>query len=393
MTDDPQNIEVSVHASIEEIGPKDWDRCGGAQAAPPIDPFTTYRFLHSLETSKSVGTGTGWQPIYLAARHEGVIIGVAPCYLKTHSQGEYVFDHAWADAYARAGGQYYPKIQISVPFTPVSGRRFLCSDPTDTTAQRALFDAARSLILRNQFSSLHITFCDKIEADTFTQGGAEDVALLRTGVQYHWRNRDYDSFEDFLSTLTAAKRKNIRKERKQAHGFGGSIECLTGDAILPQHWDAMWQFYQDTGARKWGQPYLTRDWFEAIHRTMRDDVLLILAKRGDHYVAGALNFIGADCLFGRYWGCLEDHKGLHFELCYYQAIEFAISNGLGRVEAGAQGDHKRARGYEPERTYSLHWFADEGFQTAVQNYLAAETREIETDITYLETSTPFKPKR
>lgn len=382
-------IEIFVSGSIAEFDPSDWDACAVrlAQGSPqPLDPFTTHRFLTALEESGSVGMGTGWAPRYLGARQNGQLIAVAPLYAKGHSQGEYVFDHAWAQAYENAGGDYYPKLQIAVPFTPATGRRFLCRAGYDAVGQAALVQGAVHVASEQNLSSLHITFCTEDEARV----GREMGLLHRIGQQFHWENKDYADFDAFLADLSARKRKSIRKERKQAQGFGGEIVSLTGDAIQSEHWDAFWQFYQNTGARKWGTPYLTRAFFDCLQETMRDDVLLVLAMRDGVAIAGALNFIGGDTLFGRYWGCTEHHACLHFELCYYQAIDYAITHGLARVEAGAQGEHKLARGYLPKTTHSLHWIADAGFARAVQDYVDAEREAVDQDTEVLTSYGPFK---
>lgn len=382
-------IEIFVSGSIADFASSDWDACAvrftqGTQH--PIDPFTTHRFLTALEDSGSVGPGTGWAPRYLGARQNGQLIAVAPLYAKGHSQGEYVFDHAWAQAYENAGGDYYPKLQVAVPFTPATGRRLLCRDGFDTVGQAALVQGAVHVASEQNLSSLHITFCTEEEA----QVGREMGLLHRIGQQFHWENKDYADFGAFLGDLSARKRKAIRKERTQAQSFGGEIVSLTGGAIRPEHWDAFWQFYQNTGARKWGTPYLTRSFFDCLQGTMRDDVLLVLAMRDGVAVAGALNFIGGNTLFGRYWGCTEHHACLHFELCYYQAIEYAITHGLERVEAGAQGEHKLARGYLPQTTHSLHWVADAGFARAVQDYVDAEREAVDQDAEVLTSYGPFK---
>ncbi|QBF33144.1 GNAT family N-acetyltransferase [Thalassococcus sp. S3] len=382
-------IEIRVSGSLAEIPAEDWDSCAcpeTADGARPIDPFTTYRFLKALEDSRSVGAGTGWQPQYLTAYLEGSLIGCAPMYAKSHSQGEYIFDHNWAHAYERAGGRYYPKLQIAVPHTPATGRRLLVKPDFAETAQSALVQGAVQLAANNELSSLHITFCTEAEA----QAGAEMGLMSRATQQFHWENRNYATFDDFLKGLSSRKRKNIRKERKQAQDFGGEVEILTGDAIEPHHWDAFWIFYQDTGARKWGTPYLTRRFFDEAQAHLRDDMALILARRDGRYVAGALNFIGRETLFGRYWGCTEHHPCLHFELCYYQAIDFAITHGLTRVEAGAQGQHKLARGYLPTQTHSLHWVGDPGFAQAIERYLEAERAAIEEEIEVLTEYGPFR---
>jgi predicted N-acyltransferase len=379
-------IEVLIVSQIAEIGQAEWDACATSGQKRPDDPFTTYRFLKALEDSGSVGTGTGWQPHYLHALEGGETIGVAPMYGKSHSQGEYIFDHNWAHAYERAGGRYYPKLQIAVPHTPATGRRFLVKDEREEVARSALMRGAVQVAGSNSFSSLHITFC----TDDERAFGAELGLLERSSQQFHWLNNGYADFDSFLSSLSSRKRKNIRKEREKAQSFGGEIHCLTGDQIQPEHWDAFWIFYQDTGARKWGTPYLTRAFFDHAQQHLRDDMLLVLAERDGQYVAGALNFIGRDVLYGRYWGCIEDHPCLHFEVCYYQAIDYAIKHGLSRVEAGAQGSHKLARGYMPVTTNSLHWIADESFSTAIADYLQAERAAVDDEIEIMTAYGPFK---
>ncbi|KGM87810.1 Uncharacterized protein rosmuc_02548 [Roseovarius mucosus DSM 17069] len=381
-------ITITLHERLSDIGQADWDACACPEAATgrPEDPFTTYRFLKALEDSRSVGAGSGWQAHYLSADQEGQIIAVAPLYLKSHSQGEYIFDHNWAHAYERAGGRYYPKFQIAVPFTPATGRRLLTRPGFEAVGRAALVEGARDVAQRNDLSSLHITFCTGKEAEA----GAALGLMPRRTQQYHWINRGYADFDGFLADLSSRKRKAIRKERARAADFGGEIVTLTGDQIQPEHWDAVWAFYQDTGARKWGTPYLTRAFFNRAHDTLRDDILLILALRGGRPVAGAMNLIGASALYGRYWGCIEDHPCLHFELCYYRAIEFAIEAGLQRVEAGAQGEHKLARGYLPVPTHSLHWLRDPGFAEAVAQYLKAERAAVDEDIEILTSYGPFR---
>ena len=381
-------ITIPLHDRLSDIGQADWDACACPEATTgrPEDPFTTYRFLEALEDSRSVGAGSGWQAHYLSAEQEGQIIAVAPLYLKSHSQGEYIFDHNWAHAYERAGGRYYPKFQIAVPFTPATGRRLLTRPGFEAVGRAALVEGARDVAQRNGLSSLHITFCTGEEAEA----GATLGLMPRRTQQYHWVNRGYADFDGFLADLSSRKRKAIRKERARAADFGGEIVTLTGDQIQPEHWDAVWTFYQDTGARKWGTPYLTRAFFNRAHDTLRDDILLILALRGGRPVAGAMNLIGASALYGRYWGCIEDHPYLHFELCYYRAIEFAIEAGLQRVEAGAQGEHKLARGYLPVPTHSLHWLRDPGFAEAVAQYLKAERAAVDEDIEILTSYGPFR---
>ena len=386
---DKSQVEILVHPSIRDIRADDWDRCACPEVSDgqiPRDPFTTHAFLSALESSGSVGPGTGWSPRPISARAKDGLIAVAPLFVKAHSQGEYVFDHGWANAYEHAGGAYYPKLQIAVPFTPVTGRRLLTRPGFETVGQAALVEGAVQLASQNRISSLHITFCTEEEVAAGTAMGL----MHRTGQQFHWTNQGYGTFEDFLGALSSRKRKAIRRERKGAQEFGGDIIALTGDDIRPEHWDAFWQFYQSTGARKWGSPYLTRAFFDILHTELRDLVLLVLAVRDGQPVAGALNMIGRDALFGRYWGCIEHHPFLHFELCYYQAIDFAIAHGLARVEAGAQGEHKIARGYLPVATHSLHWIGDPGFRKAIDQYLQDERAAVAEGNEYLAELGPFK---
>ncbi|MFT4699539.1 MAG: putative N-acyltransferase [Yoonia sp.] len=386
MTDDA--IDINAHPDLTTISQADWDACACPEDADgrPFDPFTTYRFMKALEDSGSVGSGTGWQPRYLTAKKDGQVIAVAPLYAKGHSQGEYIFDHNWAHAFENAGGRYYPKLQLAVPFTPATGRRFLTRPGFEAVGMSAIIQGAIQIAADNQLSSMHVTFCTEAEVIA----GEEMGLLPRIGQQFHWENNGYADFNGFLANLASRKRKNIRKERAQANAFGGEIKMLTGDDIQPEHWDAFWQFYQDTGNRKWGTPYLTRQFFDIAQDTLRDDILLSLAVRDGQYVAGALNFIGRETLYGRYWGCVEHHACLHFELCYYRAIDYAIQNGMMRVEAGAQGEHKLARGYLPVATHSLHWFRDPGFRDAVGHYLQAERDAVDNEIEILTSYGPFK---
>ena len=370
-------LTLTTHPSIAEIDPQIWDGLGDG------NPFTSHRFLLALEQSGSVGTGTGWQPLHLTAERDGNIVGAVPLYAKGHSQGEYIFDHAWAQAYTRAGGRYYPKLQAAVPFTPATGQRLLARDDG---ARMALLQGMMQVTDHVQASGVHVTFCTESEAALGEQAGF----LPRITQQFHWLNRGYASYDDFLAALSSRKRKDLRKERARAQGFGGTIRHLTGDDLQPHHWDAFWDFYQDTGARKWGQPYLTRRFFDLMQDTMRDDILLVLAEQDGEPIAGALNFLGPDAIYGRYWGCTEDHAFLHFELCYHQAIDHAIAHGLSRVEAGAQGDHKLARGYEPVPIHSLHWVQDAGFLKALENYLDQERHAMGDEIEALADFTPFR---
>ncbi|MEO1950178.1 GNAT family N-acetyltransferase [Thioclava sp.] len=383
-----QSVEITLYSDISEISEEDWNAC----ACPEIgdgerafDPFTTHRFLAALEASGSVGPGTGWDARHLVARMGDRVIGVAPLYVKSHSQGEYVFDHGWADAFERAGGRYYPKLQCAVPFTPVAGRRLLVLPGLEEAGGRALLAGMAQIAEGAGVSSVHMTFCTEDEAELAAEAGW----LPRIGQQFHWFNEGYESFDQFLGELSSRKRKALRKERQRAQAFGGEIVQLTGDDIRPEHWDAFWQFYQDTGARKWGRPYLSRAFFGLLHE-MREDVLLVLAMNGDRPIAGALNLIGRDALFGRYWGCIEDHPFLHFELCYHQAVDYAIAHKLSRVEAGAQGEHKLARGYLPVATHSAHWIGHEGLRGAVAEYLEAERAAVDEDIEILTEMGPFR---
>ncbi|MEM7520960.1 MAG: GNAT family N-acetyltransferase [Pseudomonadota bacterium] len=384
-----EEIEVRLVSTLAEIGQEDWDACACPEVAdggPPFDPFTTYRFLSALEDSGSVGTGTGWQQQYIVASNATQVIGVAPLYAKMHSQGEYIFDHNWAHAYERSGGRYYPKLQVAVPHTPATGRRFLTRPGFEDVGRQALISGAVQITKNNALSSLHITFCTEDEAEF----AAEMGLMMRKSQQFHWRNDGYACFDDFLQSLSSRKRKNIRKERAQAQAFGGTIETFSGNDLRPEHWTAFWQFYQDTGARKWGTPYLTRRFFDLAQERLRDDMALVLAEREGRWIAGALNFIGRDALYGRYWGCLEHHPCLHFEICYYQAIDIAIARGQALVEAGAQGEHKLSRGYLPAPTWSVHWMRDEGFANAVAQYLVAEREAVDHEIEVLTEYGPFK---
>jgi len=375
-------VDIAVIDSIDQIAPGDWDALLALDGGRAPDPFTTHRFLAALERSGSVGPGTGWQPQHLVIREGGRLLAAAPFYAKGNSQGEYIFDHAFAEAWQRAGGRYYPKLQCAVPFTPATGQRLLGPEPLRPLLLRAM----REIVGQNDLSSVHITFCTE---DVAALGVAEGF-LHRVTQQYHWENRDFGSFDGFLAALSSRKRKAIRKERATAQAFGGEIRALTGDAIQPAHWDAFWAFYQDTGARKWGTPYLTRAFFDQIQASMRDDILLVLAERDGEPVAGALNFIGRDTLYGRYWGCVEDHPCLHFELCYYQAIDYALAQGMRRVEAGAQGEHKLARGYLPVPVHALYWFSDPGFMRAVADYLKSEGSAVRQEMDWLGQFAPFR---
>ena len=382
-------ITVSLIKNIKEIDPFIWDSCACPESingSRPIDPFTTFRFLSALEESKSVGEGTGWIPHYLIAKESKAVVAVMPLYLKNHSQGEYIFDHNWAQAYTQGGGRYYPKFQIAVPFTPVSGRRVLAKIGMEAVAGSALIEAAKKIAKENNISSIHLTFCSDNEVEHSKQWDL----LSRKNLQYHWTNKGYVNFDHFLSHLSSRKRKVLKKERRTALEFGGTIRQLTGDNITPELWDSFWNFYQDTGERKWGTPYLTRKFFDIIQENMREDILLVVAERDQKHIAGALNFIGRDSLYGRYWGCNEEHSCLHYELCYYQAIDYALSNKLDTVEAGAQGEHKIARGYLPSITNSMHWFLNEDFSNAVEKYLFEEKLIMEDQFMQILQEGPFK---
>ena len=368
---------VELAPGVSAFTADEWDAMAGT-----ANPFVKHGFLSALEDSGSVGPGTGWQAMPLVVRDEnGAPRAALPAYAKGHSQGEYVFDHAWADAWERAGGDYYPKLQISVPFTPATGPRIL----GDTDLAPALLAAARQVVARHDWSSAHATFIEPAQQVLFEDAGW----LLRSDIQFHWHNRDYADFDGFLADLASRKRKAIRKERARAVE-GLEIVHLTGDEIKAGHWDAFWVFYQDTGARKWGTPYLTRAAFDLFGERLGEDLVLMLALAEGAPVAGALNFIGEDALYGRYWGCTEDRPFLHFELCYYQAIDVAIARGLSRVEAGAQGGHKLARGYEPVETVSAHWMPDPGFRSAVADFLERERAGVKTDRMFLGERTPFR---
>jgi hypothetical protein len=372
------SLVARIGSGVAEFETAQWNACAGAG-----NPFLTHAFLSALEVSGSVGPRTGWQPVPVAIDGaDGRPAALLPAYFKSHSQGEYVFDHAWAEAYARAGGHYYPKLQIAVPFTPVPGRRLLTRDPA---LAPGLIGAAEALVRENGLSSAHATFIAEEEVALFEHAGW----LIRIDSQFHWHNENYRSFDDFLAALSSRKRKAIRKERAAALE-GVTVEHLTGAAIEERHWDAFWAFYLDTGSRKWGRPYLTRAFFSIIGQTMADRILLIFASRDGVPIAGALNLIGVDTLYGRYWGTVADLPMLHFEICYYQAIEAAIALGLARVEAGAQGAHKLSRGYRPVPTWSAHFIADPALRRAVADYLAAERPAALGEIEALDEMAPFR---
>ena len=371
------DLTIRVAPGVGSLDAARWDALAGG------NPFMGHAFLTAMEDSGSVGEGTGWQPLPLVLEDAaGRLLGALPAYGKSHSQGEYVFDHAWADAWHRAGGEYYPKLQIAAPFTPASGPRVLAHQADHALA---LLRGAERLCDGSNLSSAHATFVEEAQHPWFEAAGW----LKREDIQFHWPNRGYGTFDDFLATLASRKRKALRKERSAAQE-GVTIRHFSGDAIRPEHWDAFWQFYQDTGARKWGTPYLTRQAFDLIGERMGEQVLLVLAFMDGTPIAGALNLIGPDALYGRYWGCIVDKPFLHFELCYYQAIDAAIERGLSRVEAGAQGGHKLARGYEPVATTSFHYLADPGFRAAVADYLDRERRGVAADRLVLSARAPYR---
>ena len=377
------SFEITLEAvpSVGNVPAEAWDACANAGAptkgmdsGASFNPFVSHAFLSALENSGSATVRTGWAPRHLIAKVDGVIAGVAPCYLKSHSRGEYVFDRGWAEAYERAGGSYYPKLQVSVPFTPATGPRLLIRDGLDRAGLErdriasALTSGLIALCGMSEASSVHVTFAQETEWHLLAKHGF----LQRTDQQFHWHNQGFASFDDFLATLNSRHRKSIKRERRDALAAGTTIHWLTGSDITEEAWDAFFNFYMETGSRKWGRPYLTRAFFSLIGETMSKDVLLVMARRNGRWIAGAINFIGSDTLFGRNWGAVEHHPFLHFEICYYQAIEFAIKHGLRNVEAGAQGEHKIARGYLPKTTYSAHFIADPDLRRAIADYLKRE---------------------
>lgn len=374
MADRESALTVRIARAIGDVDPAVWDGFAGAD-----DPFLSHAFLTLLESSGSVGGPSGWSPLPVMVERDGRAIGAAPAYLKTHSQGEYVFDHGWAEAWSQAGGAYYPKLQVTVPFTPCPGRRLLGTQPT------ALLAALESIVVQHELSSAHITFCTPDEVAAAASRGW----IERHGLQYHWHNRDYAGFDAFLDALSSRKRKAIRKERAAACD-GLDILTLRGGEITPAQWAAMWHFYQDTGARKWGQPYLTRAFFDQIGAVMGEACLMFLALRDGQPIAGALNFIGKDTLYGRYWGAVEEAPFLHFELSYYRAIEWAIDHRLATVQAGAQGEHKLARGYEPVVTRSAHFLPNPGFRHAVSDFVEREREAIAIELAWARDALPYK---
>jgi uncharacterized protein len=374
MADREAEILARIAGGVRQIDPAEWSALAGHD-----DPFLSHAFLSLLETSGSVGDETGWTPLPIMVERAGRITAAAPAYLKTHSQGEYVFDHGWAEAWERAGGSYYPKLQLSIPFTPCVGRRLLGED------QGALLAALETVTIQNGLSSAHITFLTEREVRAAEARGW----MRRDGIQYHWLNRDYRAFDDFLAALSSRKRKTIRKERAGAIE-GLEVVALRGAEIGPAHWQSMWHFYQQTGSRKWGRPYLTRAFFEQIGAAMGDNALMFLALDNGRPIAGALNFIGAETLYGRYWGALEDRPFLHFELSYYRAIDWVIAHGFRAIQAGAQGEHKLARGYEPVVTPSVHFLPDAGFRRAVANFLEGEREAVRLELEWARGALPYR---
>jgi predicted N-acyltransferase len=406
------SLRVRIEPSIRSIPAEVWDACAFASGTKPCqpnaertksdstpqhpdsisqadtrNPFVSHAFLASLEDSGCVSARTGWMPQHLVVETEqGDVLAAMPCYLKNHSQGEYVFDHGWAEAYERAGGDYYPKLQCSVPFTPVTGPRLLVQPgPQASAAREALVAAGIELTKRRQASSLHVTFLPKDDWAYLSERGL----LARTDRQFHWINEGYKSFDDFLTALSSRKRKTLQRERREAQD-GVEIVRLTGGELTEEIWDAFFRFYIDTGSRKWGHPYLNREFFSIVSATMADRIVLVMARRAGRWIAGALNFLGADTIYGRYWGAVEHRPFLHFEICYYQAIEYAIERGLVRVEAGAQGQHKIARGYVPVTTYSAHYIADAGLRRAIADYLKHERAYVQMEAEELAALAPFR---
>jgi predicted N-acyltransferase len=394
------DLRIQIATSLAEVPASGWDACAiepiaesrlspqSSTRGQPANPFVSHAFLSTLEQAKTVGGRTGWQPRHLLVETtQGELVGAAPCYLKSHSKGEYVFDHGWADAFERVGGDYYPKLQAAVPFTPVTGPRLLARPgPLAEKVRLALGDALAEITRQSELSSAHVTFLTKSEWEALGARGY----LQRTDQQFHWENDGYASFEDFLAALNSRKRKVVRRERKEALAPGITIEWLTGSDLTEPVWDAFYAFYMDTGSRKWGRPYLNRVFFTMIGQAMPDRILLVMAKRNGRYIAGAINFIGADTLYGRNWGAVEHHPFLHFEVCYYQAIEFAIAHKLARVEAGAQGEHKLARGYLPHPTYSAHYIAHPGLRRAIADFLKRERAYVDAVGEELAAAGPFR---
>ena len=378
-----ENFKGKVITSLNDVSAQEWDGAANPATAP-FNPFLSHAFLWALEKSGSATAETGWAAHHFVIEQAGKILGLAPCYLKSNSMGEYVFDHGWADAFERAGGRYYPKLQVSIPFSPVVATKI---NSQNEQGRQALCDLLEAACKKGGYSSAHITFVS--ERDVHQLSGSKSW-LERNDIQFHWHNAGYKTFDDFLGALSSSKRKNLRKERQAVRDLGITMQQLTGDDITPAHWDAFWHFYMDTGSRKWGRPYLTRSFFEMMHETMRPHILLVIAFHGKRPIAGALNFIGGDTLYGRNWGCLEHVPFLHFETCYYQAIDFAIARGLKVVEAGAQGEHKLARGYVPVKTVSFHHLAHPGLARAVKDYLEHERIAIAQGQEQLAAHAPFR---
>ena len=380
---DQNIVSVNIVEKLSQLSAVDWDACAGSD-----NPFVSYAFLSALEDSGSATSETGWQPHHLAIGVEdGRLLGVVPMYLKSHSQGEYVFDWGWADAYERAGGRYYPKLQAAAPFSPVTGPRILARPGDDSDAIRATLIAGMiDTVKQYNLSSVNVTFAHEADARRLEAAGF----LIRHGHQFHWQNQGYDTFDDFLANLSSRKRKNIRKERKAIADAGVRFDTLVGDDIKPHHWDEFHEFYVSTYDRKWGYPYLTREFFDILNDRMADKVALIRAEENGCAIGGALNLIGSEALFGRNWGCNSQRKFLHFEACYYRAIDLAIELRLARVEAGTQGPHKIQRGYLPVQTYSAHWIRDEGFRDAVADFLVREKQAEAGEVEYLGELSPFR---
>ncbi|QRM55548.1 GNAT family N-acetyltransferase [Sinorhizobium sp. BG8] len=385
------SLEIRIETSFSDIPRDEWNRLAGAarrEGDAEYNPFISHAFLSSLEQSGSATARTGWLGQHLLLKdREGALLGALPAYLKNNSQGEYVFDHGWADAFERAGGRYYPKLQSSIPFTPATGPRLLHRIGSNADeVRRGLAEGLKELARQHSISSAHVTFVPEGEMRVFEAAGY----LHRTDQQFHFLNEGYASHGEFLATLASRKRKALKKERRAALEHGITIDWLTGKDLTESIWDQFFAFYMDTGSRKWGRPYLTRQFYSLIGERMAEDVLLVMAKRNGRYIAGAINFIGSDTLFGRHWGCVEDHPFLHFEVCYHQAIDFAIARGLKRVEAGAQGEHKLARGYRPITTHSAHFILHPGLRRAVADYLERERLDVEAMGEYLNDHTPFR---
>ena len=384
-------LSIRIASSIGAFTRDEWSQFSGASSEngeTPYNPFVSFDFLNILEESGCAIRKTGWQGHHLRLEDaNGTVLGAVPCYAKSHSQGEYVFDHGWADAFERAGGSYYPKLQASVPFTPATGPRLLVNRNANAAAVKAaLAEGLKQVAEHVGVSSAHVTFAD--DGDMAALEGAG--FLRRADQQFHFLNQGYSTYDDFLATLASRKRKALKKERREALSSGITIDWLTGSDLSEKVWDDFFAFYMDTGGRKWGRPYLNRKFFSLVGERMADDVLLVMAKRNGRYVAGAINFIGSDTLYGRNWGCIEDHPFLHFEVCYHQAIDFAIARGLKVVEAGAQGEHKLARGYRPVTTQSAHFIAHAGLRVAIEDYLKRERREVARMSEYLEEHGPFR---